>query len=177
MELGSYRNMHDNRASEPDRREASAPENPIPMEQPHPSLPAEVNMDVAITANEVMRAGGFGATYDSRIMLPAASDCTELMDHLRDVHGDEGYKDGDIKATDKVEDGVTPEAQEAVNMEASFFSDDVIRAGGFGATDNISSFLPVASDHTDFEGNLRDARGYEESEEKSSRPGLGWKSE
>ncbi|KAF9664651.1 hypothetical protein SADUNF_Sadunf16G0040400 [Salix dunnii] len=33
-----------------------------------------------------------------------------------------------------------------VNMEASITPDDVRRAGGFGAKDDISSFLPVASD-------------------------------
>ncbi|XP_057784776.1 uncharacterized protein LOC131002292 [Salvia miltiorrhiza] len=178
MEFGSYQNMHDKnhkssigRANEPDHRDAS--ENPIPVEQSHPSGPAEVNMEVPITADEVIRAGGFGATDDIGTMLPAASDCTDFEDHLRDVQGYEGSKDA---KTGKVEEGVTPEARGAASMEASFFSDDVIRAGGFGATDNISSFLPVASDYTDFEENLRDARGYEESEEKSSRPGLGWKS-
>lgn len=179
----------------PDQRDVSATENPIPVEQCHPSAPAEVNMEVPITADEVMRAGGFGATDGIGAMLPAASDCTDFEDHLRDVRGYEGSVDNiaeglsdspysnleageaNIRATDKVEARITPGAQDAVNMEASFFSDDVIRAGGFGATDNISSFLPVASDYTDFEENLRDARGYEESEEKTSRPGLGWKSE
>jgi len=61
-----------------------------------------------------------------------------------------------------------------VNMEASITSDDVIRAGGFGARDDISSFLPVASDSTDFEASIRDARDYEEPQGKVTRPGLGW---
>nr|GEW80482.1 hypothetical protein [Tanacetum cinerariifolium] len=62
-----------------------------------------------------------------------------------------------------------------VNMEASISADDVMRAGGFGARDDISSFLPVASDSTDFEASLRDARGYEEPQKDICRPGLGWK--
>ncbi|XP_027351938.1 uncharacterized protein LOC113862871 [Abrus precatorius] len=61
-----------------------------------------------------------------------------------------------------------------VNMEASITPDDVIRAGGFGARDDISSFLPVASDSTDFEASIRDARDYEEPQGQVSRPGLGW---
>ncbi|CAK9183831.1 unnamed protein product [Ilex paraguariensis] len=61
-----------------------------------------------------------------------------------------------------------------VNMEASIRADDVLRAGGFGARDDISSFLPVASDSTDFEASLRDARDYEEPQEEICRPGLGW---
>ncbi|KAI7726262.1 hypothetical protein M8C21_008606 [Ambrosia artemisiifolia] len=62
-----------------------------------------------------------------------------------------------------------------VNMEASVTSDDVMRAGGYGARDDISSFLPVASDSTDFEASLRDAREYEEPQKDVCRPGLGWK--
>lgn len=61
-----------------------------------------------------------------------------------------------------------------VNMEAIITSDDIIRAGGFGARDDISSFLPVASDLTDYEASLRDARGYEEPQGDVYRPGLGW---
>lgn len=61
-----------------------------------------------------------------------------------------------------------------VNMEASITPDDVIRAGGFGARDDISSFLPVASDSTDFEAIIRDAKNYEEPQEEMCRPGLGW---
>ncbi|KAK3039627.1 hypothetical protein RJ639_027218 [Escallonia herrerae] len=61
-----------------------------------------------------------------------------------------------------------------VNMEAFITSNDVMRAGGFGARDDISSFLPVASDSTDFEASLRDARDYEGPQEDVCRPGLGW---
>ncbi|XP_042481159.1 uncharacterized protein LOC122061764 isoform X2 [Macadamia integrifolia] len=61
-----------------------------------------------------------------------------------------------------------------VNMEASVTADDIIKAGGFGARDDISSFLPVAIDSTDFEASLRDARDYEEPQGEISRPGLGW---
>ncbi|KAH7557262.1 hypothetical protein ACOSP7_026815 [Xanthoceras sorbifolium] len=61
-----------------------------------------------------------------------------------------------------------------VNMEATITPDDVIRAGGFGARDDISSFLPVASDSTDFEASIRDAQDYEQAVEQVHRPGLGW---
>ncbi|KAF5182648.1 hypothetical protein FRX31_027764 [Thalictrum thalictroides] len=61
-----------------------------------------------------------------------------------------------------------------VNMEGSMTSDDVVRAGGFGARDDIGSFLPVAIDSTDFESSLRDARDHEEPQEQINRPGLGW---
>ncbi|KAF6161697.1 hypothetical protein GIB67_042373 [Kingdonia uniflora] len=61
-----------------------------------------------------------------------------------------------------------------VNMEAIIKSEDVVRAGGFGARDDLSSLLPVAIDSTDFEASLRDARDYEEPQGKINRPGLGW---
>lgn len=61
-----------------------------------------------------------------------------------------------------------------VNMEASITTNDVMRAGGFGARDDISSFLPVASDSTDFESSILYAREYEEPQGQISRPGLGW---
>ncbi|KDP26097.1 hypothetical protein JCGZ_21130 [Jatropha curcas] len=62
-----------------------------------------------------------------------------------------------------------------VNMEASITTDDVIRAGGFGARDDINNFLPVASDSTDFEETILDARNYEEPQRETQRPGLGWR--
>ncbi|OMO54326.1 hypothetical protein COLO4_36524 [Corchorus olitorius] len=68
----------------------------------------------------------------------------------------------------------TVESSGEVNMEASVTADDVVRAGGFGARDDLSSVLPVASDGTDFEASIRDARGYEEPQGKVHRPGLGW---
>ncbi|GAB2295569.1 hypothetical protein Dimus_029730 [Dionaea muscipula] len=61
-----------------------------------------------------------------------------------------------------------------VNMEAAITSDDVIKAGGFGTRDDLNSFLPVASDLTDFEASLIDAREYEEPQEVPRKPGLGW---
>lgn len=66
------------------------------------------------------------------------------------------------------------DASREVNMEALITPDDVVRAGGFGARDDISSFLPVASDSTDFEATIRDARDYEEPQGDICRPGLGW---
>ncbi|XVF56204.1 hypothetical protein PTKIN_Ptkin06aG0099500 [Pterospermum kingtungense] len=62
-----------------------------------------------------------------------------------------------------------------VNMEVSVTPEEVIRAGGFGARDDISSFLPVASDWTDFEASIRDAKDYEEPQGDVHRPGLGWR--
>ncbi|KAL5719871.1 hypothetical protein ACHQM5_012602 [Ranunculus cassubicifolius] len=61
-----------------------------------------------------------------------------------------------------------------VNMEASITSDDMMRAGGFGARDDMGSALPVAMDSTDFEASLRDARDYEEPQGQTNRPGIGW---
>ncbi|GMY18996.1 hypothetical protein FCV25MIE_14235 [Fagus crenata] len=66
------------------------------------------------------------------------------------------------------------EVSREANMKAYITADDVIRAGGFGARDDISCFLPVASDSTDFEATIRDARDYEEPQGEISRPGLGW---
>lgn len=66
------------------------------------------------------------------------------------------------------------DASGEINMEATITPDDVIRAGGFGARDDISSFLPVASDSTDFEASIRDAQDYEQTREEVRRPGLGW---
>lgn len=62
-----------------------------------------------------------------------------------------------------------------ISMEASMSADDVLRAGGFGARDDIGSFLPVASDSTDFEATILNARDYEGPQVEISRPGLGWK--
>ncbi|VAH20631.1 unnamed protein product [Triticum turgidum subsp. durum] len=62
-----------------------------------------------------------------------------------------------------------------MNMEAAISADDVMRAGGFGAKDDIGSLLPTAMDSTDFEASLRDARDYEGEKEKPSRPGLGYR--
>lgn len=62
-----------------------------------------------------------------------------------------------------------------VNMEAAISAEDVLRAGGFGAKDDIGSLLPTAVDSTDFEASLRDARDFEGESEKPSHPGLGYK--
>ncbi|CAL1352387.1 unnamed protein product [Linum trigynum] len=62
-----------------------------------------------------------------------------------------------------------------VNMEAAISTDDVMRAGGFGARDDIGSVLPVASDSTDFEEMILNAKDYEGPQaEQQRRPGLGW---
>lgn len=62
-----------------------------------------------------------------------------------------------------------------MNMEAAISADDVMRAGGFGAKDDIGSLLPTAMDSTDFEASLRDARDFEGEQEQPSHPGLGYK--
>ncbi|XP_022744703.1 uncharacterized protein LOC111295471 [Durio zibethinus] len=62
-----------------------------------------------------------------------------------------------------------------INMEVSVTVEDVIRAGGFGARDDISSFLPIASDWTDLESSIRDAKNYEGPQRDVCRPGLGWR--
>ncbi|CAL1385730.1 unnamed protein product [Linum trigynum] len=80
-----------------------------------------------------------------------------------------------------VEEGsAPPESNEyyssgEVNMEAAISTDDVIRAGGFGARDDIGSLLPVASDSTDFEAMILNAKDYEGPQAEQRRPGLGWK--
>ncbi|XVE70477.1 hypothetical protein DITRI_Ditri10aG0075400 [Diplodiscus trichospermus] len=81
------------------------------------------------------------------------------------------WKDGGING--KTLENV--ETSGEVNMEVSITADDVIQARGFGARDGISSFLPVASDWTDFEASIRDARNYEEPQGDVCRPGLGWR--
>ncbi|XP_020591975.1 uncharacterized protein LOC110032629 [Phalaenopsis equestris] len=68
-------------------------------------------------------------------------------------------------------------ANDSVNMEAIVTADDVVRAGGFGARDDIGSFLPVAADSTDFEASLLEAQSFEETQEEKKRPGLGWTKE
>ncbi|URE19816.1 hypothetical protein MUK42_12327 [Musa troglodytarum] len=62
----------------------------------------------------------------------------------------------------------------AAYTDVAISADDVIRAGGLGARDDISSFLPVAIDSTDFEASLRDARDFEEPQREMPGPGLGW---
>ena len=86
--------------------------------------------------------------------------------NTRDLKGGKNVSQGAVLANE--------DASGDVNMEASISFDDAVRAGGLGARDDIGSFLPVASDSTDFEASLLDARDYEETDEKKCRPGLGW---
>lgn len=90
-------------------------------------------------------------------------------------NGREANKVDGSKGGEEIPHVARPGVVGEVNMEASIIADDVIRAGGFGARDDISSFLPVASDSTDFEATIRDAREYEESQGEICRPGLGWR--
>ncbi|XP_074320498.1 uncharacterized protein LOC141657242 [Silene latifolia] len=101
--------------------------------------------------------------------VPEDRVCTEDTKHY--FINDRKYgKDGEHK---KVSQHIEPPSGE-VNMEAIVDPDDVIRAGGFGARDGLSSVLPMASDSTDFESSLLDMRDYEEPEGERRRPGLGW---
>lgn len=95
------------------------------------------------------------------------SDALKLNVNMVSIEKGDSTKDGEY------ENKIAGE----VNMEAALTTDDIIRAGGFGATDDISSFLPVAVDSTDFESSLRDARDFEEPQGEISRPGLGWAEE
>ncbi|RZR84620.1 hypothetical protein BHM03_00011474 [Ensete ventricosum] len=58
--------------------------------------------------------------------------------------------------------------------DVTISTNDVIRARGLAARDDISSFLPVAIDSTDFVASLRGAHDFEEPEGEMPRPGLGW---
>lgn len=94
----------------------------------------------------------------------------DILQHVTD-NNDQSIKDGvmeqHIVANNEDDTG-------EINMEAAIKADDVLRAGGYGARDDIGSFLPVAIDSTDFEASLRDARDFEEPQGETSRPGLGW---
>ncbi|KAJ1430030.1 hypothetical protein SESBI_08100 [Sesbania bispinosa] len=109
---------------------------------------------------------------------PSEINDKDVLKHFTRASGDVAEtKRADWKGGENCPKGTPLEEIDAsgdVNMEASITTDDVIRAGGFGARDDISSFLPVASDSTDFEASIRDARDYEEPQGEVSRPGLGW---
>ncbi|KAL3819757.1 hypothetical protein ACJIZ3_005662 [Penstemon smallii] len=145
----------------------------------------EVYMEASVSADDIMRAGGFGTTDDISSLLPVARDSTDFEAHVQAI---QNYEDLEVsnppedilevrKANVSDIENLKEDASGEVNMEASITSDEVLRAGGFGATDDISSFLPVASDFTDFEAHIRDARGYEDLMEEINRPGLGWSNE
>jgi len=88
--------------------------------------------------------------------------------------GDELQPTSEIQTEDTTKHDTQEKLVGDFNIEATITEDDVQRAGGFGATDDIRSFLPVALDSTDFEASLRSARDYEEPQGEVSRPGLGW---
>ncbi|XP_059668385.1 uncharacterized protein LOC132313573 isoform X3 [Cornus florida] len=95
-----------------------------------------------------------------------------LIENMRDENENNVKKE--------VAETVRPEVDLNDDLQQHIGSVDIIQTnignckGGFGARDDISSFLPVASDSTDFEASLLDARDYEEPQEKICRPGLGW---
>lgn len=117
-------------------------------------------------------------------VINETKDGTEHEMELKDPPNQDGgalkyTEDSDMRKVNgkAMEQGVGMENENNtgdVDMEAAITTDDVIRAGGFGARDDMSSFLPVAIDSTDFEASLRDARDFEEPQEEISRPGLGW---
>ncbi|CAN6444184.1 unnamed protein product [Victoria cruziana] len=123
----------------------------------------DINMEAPISMDDVIRAGGLGATDDIGSAVPGSVDYT----HIEAAHGYiEEYEDP--QQDEYVCQGDEP------SIESVLSSDDLVRAGGFGAKDDLSSFLPAAIDSTDFEASLRDARNYEEPQGEVSRPGLGW---
>jgi len=106
---------------------------------------------------------------------PGSSNSEEraLDNHGKDI-GDELQPTSEIQTEDTTKHDTQEKLVGDFNIEATITEDDVQRAGGFGATDDIRSFLPVALDSTDFEASLRSARDYEEPQGEVSRPGLGW---
>ncbi|XP_073152096.1 uncharacterized protein [Henckelia pumila] len=153
----------------------------------------KANMETPVAGDNAVLVGGFGATNDVSSSISCAAGFTDMEAHLHDVqeYEDLDGKDSglsasledisevriiDSKGNENVGGHVTlpGDSCEAIYMEASPTADEVIRAGGFGATDDISSFLPVASDFTDFEAHIRDVEDYEDLEKDIARPGLGW---
>ncbi|XP_068664114.1 uncharacterized protein [Aristolochia californica] len=122
------------------------------------------------------KGGDFGGTGSKTSNV--RSETSETEKHVVDVNDtpvqepNESQKLGEFHSWPT--SLVNKDSKGEVNMEASVTADDVIRAGGFGATDGIGSFLPVAMDSTDFEASLRDARGFEGPQGEISRPGLGF---
>lgn len=118
-----------------------------------------------------------------------ASQAAAEKDHSTKNEGIESYREmqqASAEETSEVNQGqgskiiaadVAPAHEKShgdVNMEADISMDDVIRAGGLGARDDLNSVLPVAADTTDFEASIRDAWDYEGQRESINRPGLGW---
>ncbi|XP_010490894.1 PREDICTED: uncharacterized protein LOC104768590 [Camelina sativa] len=117
-----------------------------------------------IAASDV--SNGAGKVKEPRVISPGGSKTEERQSH--------GVL---TNQNDTTSQDSRDQPRGDVNMEASISAEDVIRAGGFGAKDDIGSFLPVASDSTDFEESIRSARDYEEAQPEVQRPGLGWPKE
>lgn len=122
-----------------------------------------------------------GKNDNSQSGQTVGSNQLDVKDGPKDVHSSPGnsvpFNMKDKKERKDAKQGaclVDIETSGDVNMEASISSDDVACAGGLGARDDMSSFLPVASDSTDFEKALLEARSYEGQQGDLSRPGLGW---
>lgn len=59
------------------------------------------------------------------------------------------------------------------SVKASITSDDMIRAGGCRTRDNIGCFLLVTLPN-DTEASLPNVQDYDDTREKTGKPGLGW---
>ncbi|KAL3715766.1 hypothetical protein ACJRO7_007503 [Eucalyptus globulus] len=132
-----------------------------------------------ITIEEVLHRKNDNSQMEQRVGSTQSE--LHVKDGSNDVHSSAGnsipFNTKDNKEGEDATRGtrlVDIETSGDVNMEASISPDDVARAGGLGARDDISSFLPVASDSTEFEGALLKARDYEGPQGDVSRPGLGW---
>ncbi|XP_050939899.1 uncharacterized protein LOC103486945 isoform X4 [Cucumis melo] len=129
----------------------------------------DLNLLVCAFLKALMTWEGIDERDDSSVMVE--KDVTESVSSLpKDLQTNRG-RENVVKAEPTRQIDMAGE----INMEASMSADDVLRAGGFGARDEIGSFLPVASDSTDFEATILNARDYEGPQGEISRPGLGWK--
>ncbi|XP_010423644.1 PREDICTED: uncharacterized protein LOC104708724 [Camelina sativa] len=120
-------------------------------------------MDQIAASDDV--SNGAGKVKEPRVISPGGSKTEDRQSHGVITNQNDMSQDG------------RDQPRGDVNMEASISAEDVIRAGGFGAKDDIGSFLPVASDSTDFEESIRSARDYEDAQPEVQRPGLGWPKE
>ncbi|XP_010036310.2 uncharacterized protein LOC104425331 [Eucalyptus grandis] len=132
-----------------------------------------------ITMEEVLHRKNDNSQMEQRVGSTQSE--LHVKDGSNDVHTSAGnsipFNTKDNKEGEDATRGtrlVDIETSGDVNMEASISPDDVACAGGLGARDDISSFLPVASDSTEFEGALLEAQDYEGPQGDVSRPGLGW---
>ncbi|BBN11220.1 hypothetical protein MPTK1_5g10090 [Marchantia polymorpha subsp. ruderalis] len=114
----------------------------------------------------------------------STSTTTEVADYtsvppVTEVSLSASKTDESVAAPKKSEDWTykhNPNRGADYSMEAPILAEDVVRAGGLGARDELGHFLPSAMDATDFEASLRDAQQYEDvgPERDVPRPGVGF---